>query len=359
MGNQNYENKFILDDIRDKTSILLGLTGVGKSSFINAITGKKNCKTGSNGKSCTQQINQVDIINKGYNYYFVDTPGLDDGEGDKNNINQLDSLKKKYPRINALFICLKFDDIRLSKSLKTALIKFMEIFPTSNFWKHVIILRTFSIRHKKFEKMKNEIDGKFLESIKEDKDLKKFMSTIGIDMPSNLKEFYVDSDPEDLDEETSEEFQNIFDTIRDIYPLYKEVKEEIYEVVNEEKDEDTSFIHIKTYKRILFKDFDGKEHEAIQTILDERYNLDGIRPILVETKRDQGDTPRGPILCWKYQFSTRYYLVKIYLINSKRKRVECELETRWEYKGEEPDKDGEEYRKKLDEIHNKNVTKIL
>lgn len=355
MGNQNYENKFILDDIRDKTSVLLGLTGVGKSSFINAITQKNNCKVGDSINACTKKINQSDINYDGYNFYFVDTPGLDDGEGDKENINQLGDLKKKYPRINALIICIKINDLRFTSSLKMSLQKFMEIFPTKNFWDHVLIVRTYSIQSKKLGKMKINANGKFLKGIKEDKDLIKIMETNGIDVPSNIKEFYVDSipDPDDgLDEETLGEFQNIFDSIKELYPIYKDVKEEIKEYVNEEKDKNTSFIHIKTEKHIFFKDFDGKEHTAIQLIGDEKYNLDGIKPILTETKRDQGDIPRGNWFCWKYQFSTRYYLVKIYEIEDERKRIECELATRWEYKNDEAEADGEAYREKLDKKHN-------
>ena len=355
MGNQNYENKFILDDIRDKTSVLLGLTGAGKSSFINAITQKNNCKVAPTIKACTKKINQSDINYDGYNFYFVDTPGLDDGEGDKDNINQLGDLTKKYPRINTLIICIKINDLRFTSSLKMSLQKFMEIFPNKKFWDHVLIVRTFAVESKKLGKMKNDAKGKILEGIQNDKDLLKFMKTNGIDVPSDIKEFYVDSipDPDDgLDEETLGEFQNIFDSIKELYPIYKEAIEEIKEYVNEEKDNDTSFIHIKTEKHIIFKDFDGKEHTAIQLLGDEKYNLDGIKPIITETKRDQGDEPRGNWFCWKYQFSTRYYLVKIYEIEGKRKRVECELDKRWEYDNDEAEVDGEDYREKLDKKYN-------
>ena len=352
MGNSCYEKKFVMDDIRDKISILLGITGVGKSSFINSITKKKECKVGDTSKACTQKINQSDISNEGYNFYFVDTPGLDDGEGDEKNIAQLDNLKKKYPRINVFLICLKFDDLRLSNSLKTALKKFMEIFPTPTFWDHVLILRTHAERSKKFEKNKKKVEGKLLEGIIEDKDLNLFMKNNCINIPSQLKEFFVDSD-EELDEGTLEEFQNIFNSVREIHPIYKEVKEEIKEYVNEEKIDGSSFIHIKTDKHIFFKDFDGQEHETVQTVEDERYNLDDNRPILLEVKRDQAKDPRG-ILCWSNQFKTRYYLVKFYQINGNRRRIECEIEWRWENKGNEADVKGEEYRKKLDNKYNKN-----
>ena len=77
MGSQCFENKFVMDEIKDKVVILLGITGVGKSSFINSITKKKDCKVGDTAKACTEKILQVDVSNDGYNYYFVDTPGLD------------------------------------------------------------------------------------------------------------------------------------------------------------------------------------------------------------------------------------------------------------------------------------------
>jgi len=350
MGSQCFENKFVMDEIKDKVVILLGITGVGKSSFINSITKKKDCKVGDTAKACTEKILQVDVSNDGYNYYFVDTPGLDDAKGDEKNITQLGNIKTSYPRINTFIIALKFDDLRLSNSIKKALIKFMELFPTSQFWDHVIILRTHSIRSKKFEKMKKNIEGKLLEGISDDPELVSFMEANNIHMPSQLKEFFVDSDPDDLDEETLEEFQSIFKELKENHPIYKEVKEEIKEYINEIKENNFTFIHIKTEKHLKFIDFDGKEHEAIENIGDEKYNLNGLKPILSEVKRTQAEKPRGS-LCWKNQFDTRYFLVKYYELSGERKRVECELEQRWEYKGEEAEKDGEKRRQHFYDIH--------
>jgi putative ribosome biogenesis GTPase RsgA len=53
MGNQTYENKFKMDEIKDKVVILLGKTGDGKSSFINSITKKNECKVGNTTDACT------------------------------------------------------------------------------------------------------------------------------------------------------------------------------------------------------------------------------------------------------------------------------------------------------------------
>ena len=346
-----------MDEIKDKIAILLGITGVGKSSFINCITKTNRCQVGDSAKSCTQKIQQSDMSKDGYNYYFVDTPGLDDGKGDEKNIEQLNTIKKKYPRINALIICLKFDDLKLSNSLKKSLIQFMEIFPCSDFWNHVLLLRTHAERSSKFERKKKNIEGKLLEGIHGDTELRDYMKKNGITVPANLREFFVDSDSEGLEQDTENEYKNVLNAIKNIYPLYKEVHEEIKEYIEEVKEGEISFLHILTDKHIKFIDFDGTEHEKVVRVGDEKYNLNGYRPLLVEVKRNQEKDPRG-IWCWKDQFKTHYTLVKIYDINGERKRIESELEYRWERKTDEAEKDGEDYRKQLNEQYNKDICKV-
>ncbi len=285
----------------------------------------------------------------------MDTPGLDDGKGnDEQNIQEIDKVKKAYPRMNVFIICLELNELRLTSSLKKMLSTFMEMFPSKSFWEHVLILRTHSARGPKFEKTRKRIEGKLLEGINKDKELTDFMKQNKINMPTILNEFFVDSDPDDLDEGTKTEFELIFEAIANIHPLYKDVKEEIKEYTNEFKVGERPFIHIRTDKIIKFIDFDGKEHETTQTIGDENYSLDGITPSLVEVRREQEKNPRG-ILCWSYQFKTHYYLVKYYKIDEfdGKKRVQSELDWRWEYKDEEgKDIPGEHYRSALNEKYN-------
>jgi GTP-binding protein EngB required for normal cell division len=359
MGTKKYENQFVMDDIRDKIAILLGQTGSGKSSFINCITNKNECKVGKTTDSCTKDIHQVDIPHNGFVYYFVDTPGLDDGKGDEKNIQELDKVKKSYPRMNVFIICLKLDDNKLSSSLKKMLLTFMGMFPSASFWDHVLILRTHSERSKKFEKKRKNIEGELLKGINKDKELTDFMIQNKINMPTNLKEFFVDSDPEELDDGTKEEFELIFEAIAAVHPLYKDVKEDIKEYTNEYKVGDRPFIHIRTDRIITFTDFDGKEHETTQTIGNEDYSLDGIKPILIEVKREQDNIPRGS-LSWGNQFKTHYYLVKYYKINqvNGEKRVQSELEWRWESKDRDGEEiPGEDYRRALNERYNENTCK--
>ena len=74
-----------------------------------------------------------------------------------------------------LFFALKLNDLKLLSSLKTMLIKFMELFPCYSFWEHVLILRTFSERTPKFEKKRKSLEGQLLAGISKEKDLIDFM----------------------------------------------------------------------------------------------------------------------------------------------------------------------------------------
>ena len=63
MGIKSYEN-LLVDEIKDKIAVLLGKTGVGKSSFINCITNKEECKVGKKYNSCTHELKHVDLFVK-------------------------------------------------------------------------------------------------------------------------------------------------------------------------------------------------------------------------------------------------------------------------------------------------------
>ena len=107
MGTNNYKSP-IINKIKDKIIIVLGLTGVGKSSFIYCIT--------KNNKYCKAiDINhprKVNLGKEGYNFYFVDTPGLDGDYGEQNEsiFPQLNELRNLLPQINAFILCLSFFD---------------------------------------------------------------------------------------------------------------------------------------------------------------------------------------------------------------------------------------------------------
>ena len=177
-------------------TIVLGITGKGKSSFINAMNGSKVAETISkDGNRCTTKINYHNINRDSDTFTFIDTPGLNDKLGDDKHLELIRTeATKPDTRIKCILIVMNLTDERLEKSHQIALEEFMNCFPFHDFWKHVIIIRTHADpSDKKFKYQKEEIEGKLVQSIQNDEELKKFMNERKIAIPTYLKEFYIDS----------------------------------------------------------------------------------------------------------------------------------------------------------------------
>ena len=177
-------------------TIVLGITGKGKSSFINAMNGKKVAENISkNGNRCTTDIKYHNINRDNDTFTFIDTPGLNDKLGDDKHLELIKTeATKPDSRIKCILIVMNLTDERLEKSHQIALEEFMNCFPFHDFWKHVIIIRTHADpSDKKFNLQKEEIEGKLVQSIQNDEELKKYMKKRKIDIPNYLEEFYIDS----------------------------------------------------------------------------------------------------------------------------------------------------------------------
>ena len=139
LKNKNFNILEHLNDLnlgyKDKVIVILGETGVGKTTFINEITEnieKDKNKESSSSISCTKKIEFNKYFYEGYNYFFVDTPGLNDAGGDIENIEE---IKKIKPGIISTVIRVRnYTTMRLTNSYKNALKEFMNIFPSENFF---------------------------------------------------------------------------------------------------------------------------------------------------------------------------------------------------------------------------------
>ena len=183
MGNGNIKTSYTLEDIKKlnkndfspkkKFILLLGETGKGKSTFVNQITGKNEC----NEEDGTTQTRAVPLDYKGYNFYFIDTPGLNE------DINNIKYIMKKL-RITTFIIVLSYNDLRITRLIQQFLIEFMNSFPAKSFWKNVIVIRNYN-----FE---DHLKGKLLEIIKKNEEIINCMDKNKIDIPDKIQEFYID-----------------------------------------------------------------------------------------------------------------------------------------------------------------------
>ena len=74
----------------------------------------------------------VKLFEDGFNFYFIDTPGLNDADGDLENIQQIKKIKNKRI-INTFILVRDYSNKRLSNSYIKMLKEFIDIFPSEIF----------------------------------------------------------------------------------------------------------------------------------------------------------------------------------------------------------------------------------
>ena len=313
----------------DYICLVLGETGVGKSSFINGITNSNNCEVGDEGKACTVKfkISKANIGNSQYS--FIDTPGLNDAKGDEKNINEIKNGLSEYPNFRCILVLLKFQDTRLNRTTLNNLQTFMKCFPTKKFWEHVFIVRTHAEKNSRsFNQTKKKLKGEIVNSINnydDFKDFKNFMIKKNIELPQKIDEYFVDNvkDEPDNFEYNEEEFNKIFEKIKSTKPMFKKIKK----VDSENIEENGPFTVKQKWRKIIFIDYEGNEINSGRYLSteDEASNLKLLRinkkKEVLETESDCGDV----------RIKYAYYETKIYEFEEKEiSGKECYKGTGWE-----------------------------
>ena len=313
----------------DYICLVLGETGVGKSSFINGITNSNNCEVGDEGKACTVKfkISKANIGNSQYS--FIDTPGLNDAKGDEKNINEIKNGLSEYPNFRCILVLLKFQDTRLNCTTLNNLQTFMKCFPTKKFWEHVFIVRTHAEKNSRsFNQTKKKLKGEIVNSINnydDFKDFKNFMIKKNIELPQKIDEYFVDNvkDEPDNFEYNEEEFNKIFEKIKSTRPMFKKIKK----VDSENIEENGPFTVKQKWREIIFIDYEGNEINSGRYLSteDEASNLKLLRinkkKEVLETESDCGDV----------RIKYAYYETKIYEFGGKEIcGKECYKGTGWE-----------------------------
>jgi len=130
--------------------ILIGKTGVGKTSLLNLLYGEDIGKVGHSSFSETKKSNYYCIKEKIKNDYIyfciVDTPGLYDTDGliadDRQKIEIINLISKNKIKIKGLLFLSNFQNERFDASEQLSLIEYNHLFPMKDFWERIILIFT-------------------------------------------------------------------------------------------------------------------------------------------------------------------------------------------------------------------------
>jgi len=149
-NNNNALTKEEIIKAKENSFILLGKTGVGKTSLLNVLYGKEIGKVGHTSLSETKDSNyyciKENIGNKIEYFCIIDTPGLYDTEGkeadekQKNDIMKLISIENI--KVKGLLFLSNFQCERFDGSEQRAMIDYHKMFPLNDFWKRIIFIFT-------------------------------------------------------------------------------------------------------------------------------------------------------------------------------------------------------------------------
>lgn len=262
-----------IDYIYESYFAVLGLTGAGKSSFLNAISETESCLIGSLGKACTQVNQLVSFVFNNHRYNAIDTPGLDDTDNNDQKVSILKGLLSAHPKIKKIIIVKKYNDLRLPLSMQNAIITFMEAFPLQNFWDHVIIVNSWANPHdESFTDYMEEKKETFQDKILQCQSLINTMKLKNINIPHKpyeLKEFFICSKKIKKYKEIKDIFDEIKNDIKNSRLMFKDVKISEIKEKSKESQKNKGFYIITKFKTITCIDFDDTKTE-FDEILEEK-----------------------------------------------------------------------------------------
>lgn len=147
--------KEIKQDLTSKLNVfIVGKTGAGKSTLINAVFGDKVAKTGS-GRPVTQEILKIEV-NKNFSIY--DTKGLEmkDFENtyaDIENFLEEDSYKKADEQIHVIWFCIAEPSRRIEEGEK----KLFELLKQKDYTIITVITKAYQDKDENNEKFSDKV----------------------------------------------------------------------------------------------------------------------------------------------------------------------------------------------------------
>ena len=241
--------------------VVIGSTGTGKSSLCNFILNKNIFKISDDPNSETKEILGSYGVGDSENIYAIDTPGLNDSLGkDQIIINNIVNFLRKRKNLKAVIITINFFTPRIDSSMEEFFLKIANMFPIEGFWEHVGIVFTKFIKDliKKKENLIKIKEEKIQKTSQKIKDIisKTTKNNNSIKSSNALKTFFIDSDLNEIDNESKEEVNRMIGWIHYLESFDTQKIKEIDNKIMEKKEEIKTIVlesyFIKNYEYITY-----------------------------------------------------------------------------------------------------------